>query len=120
MPRVLVIEDIDDNAELLERVLTARGYEVMRAPDGETGLQMALDLKPDLVLLDLGLPDIDGQTVASQMRRTPELASTPIVVVTAWPEDTAQKMVEVYGCNGYISKPINVALFVDQVASFLR
>jgi len=120
MPKVLLVEDIDDNARLLERVLSARGYEVMRAADGETGLQMAIDNRPDILLLDLGLPDIDGQTVASQLRRLPELASTPIIIVTAWPEDVARKMVEVYGCNGYISKPINVAKFADQIASFLR
>jgi two-component system cell cycle response regulator DivK len=120
MPRVLLIEDIEDNVLLVERVLTANGYEVLHAPDGETGLQMATDERPDLILLDLGLPDLDGQTVASQLRRAPETARIPIVVVTAWPEETARQMVKAYGCNGYISKPIKVATLLEQVASHLR
>ncbi len=120
MPRVLLIEDIEDNAQLVDRVLTANGYEVLHAPDGETGLQMAADEHPDLILLDLGLPDIDGQTVASQLRRAPETARTPIVVVTAWPEETARQMIKAYGCNGYISKPVKIATLLEQVASHLR
>jgi two-component system cell cycle response regulator DivK len=121
MSKVLVIEDYEDSATLIDRVLTARGHQVFVAADGESGLQMAADHKPDLILLDLGLPDIDGQTVASQMRRMPELARTPIVVVTAWPEETARKMVAVYECNGYISKPINnIARFAEQIASYLH
>jgi len=120
MTRVLVIEDIQDNADLIHRVLGPHGYDIAHAPDGETGIEMAIDLKPDIILLDLGLPDFDGQTVAVQLRRVPDLAKTPIVVVTAWPEETARKMVEVYGCNGYISKPIRVATFADQIAAYLR
>jgi two-component system cell cycle response regulator DivK len=120
MPRVLLIEDIEDNAQLVDRVLTANGYEVLHAPDGETGLQMATDKHPDLILLDLGLPDIDGQTVASQLRRDPEMARTPILVVTAWPEETARQMIKAYGCNGYISKPVKIATLLEQVASHLR
>jgi two-component system cell cycle response regulator DivK len=120
MARVLLIEDIQDNADLIERVLSPHGYEVAHAPDGETGIEMAIALKPDIILLDLGLPDYDGQTVAVQLRRIPELAKTPIVAVTAWPEETARTMVEVYGCTGYISKPIKVATFAQQIGSYLR
>jgi two-component system cell cycle response regulator DivK len=119
MTQVLVIEDNEDNAELFQRVLTVRGYEVLSAADGESGLQMAFDHKPDIILLDLGLPDIDGQTVASQLRRDPGFAQIPIIAVTAWPEETARQMVDAYGCNGYISKPVNVARFADQVAAYL-
>ena len=120
MPRILVIEDIQDNADLIQRVLGPHGYEVVHAPDGETGIEMAIKMKPDLILLDLGLPDFDGPTVAVQLRRVPELAQTPIVAVTAWPEETARTMVEVYRCNGYISKPIRVATFADQIAAYLK
>jgi len=119
MPKVLVIEDYEDNATLFERVLSSRGHTVFQAPDGETGLQMAAEHKPDLILLDLGLPDIDGQTVASQIRRMPEVASVPILVVTAWPEETARKMIEVYGCNGYLRKPIEIARLIALVDSLL-
>lgn len=120
MPKVLYIEDYPDNAALVERVLKARGYEILIAPDAETGLQMAIDHKPDLILLDLGLPDADGQTVVGWMRRTPGLEKTPIVACTAWPEETAREMVTAYGCNGYIRKPINVAKFADEIAAYLH
>jgi len=120
MPKVLVVEDVLDSAELECRVLAARGYDVFHAPDAETGLQMAIDHHPDVIVVDLGLPDADGQTLVGWMRRVPELAHTPIVACTAWPEETARQMVAAYGCDGYIRKPISVALFADQIRAYLR
>ena len=120
MAKILVIEDYPDSAELVNKVLTMRGHEVLLAGDAETGLQSAIDHQPDLILLDLGLPDADGQTLAGWIRRVPELAQTPIVVCTAWPEDVAIKMVQAYGCNGYISKPVNVPTLADEIAAYLR
>jgi two-component system cell cycle response regulator DivK len=116
---ILYIEDIEDNANLVRAVLTARGYEVLIAVDAETGLKAAVDFHPDLILLDLGLPDADGQTLATWLRSVPELAETPIVALTAWPEETARRMVQAYHCNGYISKPISVAKLPAQIAAFL-
>jgi len=121
MPKILLVEDIPDNAELVLRILSARGYEIIHAPDAETGLQLALDNCPDLILLDLGLPDYDGQTLAGWLRAESVLDATPIVALTAWPEETARKMVESYGFDGYIGKPIGkVNEFVTKVASFLK
>ena len=121
MTKILVIEDIFDNAELVRKALSARNYEVLHAPDAETGLQMALDEAPDLILLDLGLPDYDGQTLAGWLRAEAKLNDTPIIAFTAWPQETARTMVESYGCNGYISKPIvSIKAFADQIASYLK
>jgi two-component system cell cycle response regulator DivK len=120
MPKILVIEDNPDSAELEKRVLAAKGYEVLEAPDAETGLQLAVDQHPDAIVLDLGLPDADGQTLVGWMRRVPALAHVPIIACTAWPEETARKMVEAYGCDGYIRKPISVATFAEQIAAYLR
>lgn len=120
MSTVLVVDDNTDHIELVTRVLTARGYTVLTATDAETGLLAATDQHPDLILLDLGLPDFDGQTLVGWMRRVPELSQTPIIAVTAWPQETARKMVEVYGCDGYISKPIRIADFASQISSYLR
>jgi DNA-binding response OmpR family regulator len=103
MTKILLIEDIPNNAELVRKALSRSGYEIIHAADAETGLQLALAHCPDLILLDLGLPDYDGQTL------------------TAWPEETAKEMVESYGCNGYICKPITkVSKFVAQINSFLK
>ncbi len=120
MPKILVVEDDPDSAELEERVLTARGYDVLQASNAETGLQLAVDQLPDVIVVDLGLPDADGQTLVGWLRRVPALARTPIVACTAWPEETARKMVEAYGCDGYIRKPISVATFAEQIAAYLR
>lgn len=120
MPKVLIVEDIPDSAELAQRVLTARGYEVTWAADAESALLLATRQPPDVILLDLGLPDVDGQTLVGWIRAVPELAQVPIVVCTAWPEETARRMVEAYGCDGYIRKPIVVASFADEIAAYLH
>jgi two-component system cell cycle response regulator DivK len=121
MTKILIVEDIPDNAELVRRILSAQGYEVFHASDAETGLQMALDQIPDLVLLDLGLPDHDGLTLAGWIRAEPSLHVVPLVAYTAWPADTAREMAKTYGCNGYIGKPIgSVKEFAEKVESFLN
>lgn len=118
MMDVLYIEDIADNASLVQRVLTSQGYTVHWAATAEEGLTMAEANPPELILLDLGLPDIDGQTLVGYLRQVPSLAGIPIIAVTAWPEETARMMVTAYGCNGYISKPIDVRQFISTVNSY--
>jgi two-component system, cell cycle response regulator DivK len=121
MTKILLVEDIPDNAALVRRALSAGGYEIIDAPDAETGLQLALMHVPDLILLDLGLPDYDGQTLAGWLRAEPVLDATPIVAVTAWPEESAKAMVASYGLDGYICKPIlKVAEFAARINSFLK
>ncbi len=120
MAKILIIEDNDDNARLMLRALKPQGYELFRAADGESGLKMAQEQAPDLILLDLGLPDLEGQTLAALIKRTPELARTAVVAVTAWPPDTARQMARAYGCDGYISKPISPKAFPAQIAPFLK
>ncbi len=121
MTKILIVEDMADNAELTRRILHSRGYETILAEDAESGLQMALDQLPDLILLDLGLPDYDGLTLAGWLRAEAALQDVPIIAFTAWPPDTAQQMAASYGCNGYIGKPV-VAIndFAEQVKSFLK
>jgi CheY-like chemotaxis protein len=120
MRTVLIIEDNPKNARLMRRILEARDWHVLHAEDGESGLQMALAERPDVILLDLGLPDVDGQSVAGMLKQPDGLPDTPIVVVTAWPSEYARQMTVAYGCDGYISKPIDTRRFPDQVAGFLR
>ncbi len=121
MTKILLIEDIPDNVELVRKALSRTGYEIIHAADAETGLAMALSECPDLILLDLGLPDYDGQTLAGWLRDESILDDTPIVVLTAWPEEAAKQVVESYRCNGYISKPIlKINEFIAQVNSYIK
>jgi two-component system cell cycle response regulator DivK len=117
--RILIIEDNHQNALLMRRILEARNHEIVHESEGEAGLKTAIELVPDIILIDLGLPDIDGQTLATFIKRVPELQNVPLVAVTAWPEDTAREMALAYGCDGYISKPINARAFPDQVTAYL-
>lgn len=103
----------------MKRVLEARQHQVMHVAEGEAGLKAAVEEVPDLILVDLGLPDIDGQTLVGFLKRVAELEHVPVVAVTAWPEDTAREMARAYGCDGFISKPINTRTFPDQVAAFI-
>lgn len=118
-PTILLIEDNPHNARIIRRVLEKHDYAILHAEDGETGIGMALAEQPDLILLDLGLPDVDGQTVAAWLKQDARLRSVPLVVVTAWPSETAKQMIAAYGCQGYIAKPINTRQFPGQIAAFL-
>ncbi len=119
MSKILLIEDIADNATLVQRALTPQGYDIFWAETGEQALELAEKDAPDLILLDLGLPDIDGQTLVGYLRRIPGLEKTPIIVVTAWPVTTGQLMTTAYGCNAMISKPIDVRKFIETVNRYL-
>lgn len=116
---ILLMEDDPYEARLVKRIMEREGCRVLHAPDGESGLKMAVEEKPDLILLDLGLPDLDGQTVAALLKSMPNLAGVPVVAVTAWPPDTARQMAKAYGCSGYISKPISPRDFPAQLAPYL-
>ena len=120
MSRIVVIEDNEQNARMVDKLLRRAGHEVMLAEDGEIGLTTVFEQHPDLVLIDLGLPDIDGQTVIAMLRQDSDLAHIPIIAFTAWPEDTAHSMAEAYGCDGVIVKPINTRTFAEQVQDFIK
>ena len=121
MAKILIVEDVPDNAELVCRIMSARGFEVIHAVDAEAGLRTAVSQVPDLIILDLGLPDHDGLTLAGWLRAEPMLGKVPIIAYTAWPPETARHMAETYGCDGFIGKPIvNVKEFVEKIESFLK
>ena len=115
MSKILYIEDIDDNAALARRVVVSRGHVFLWARTAEEGLMMALEHEPDLILLDLGLPDVDGQTLSIWLRGEPTLEKIPIIALTAWPEEAARKTVEEYQLDGYISKPFNIMDMVSTI-----
>ncbi len=119
METILQIEDNHANRVLIERVLAPHGYRLLHAETGTQGISLAQQHAPDLILVDMGLPDIDGQTVVARLRQIPPLRDVPIVAITAWPQETAVEMALRYGCDGCIVKPIDVARFPDQIAAYL-
>jgi len=120
MAKILYIEDNPDNATLASKILTMRGYEVLWAQNAEDGLAMALENLPDLILLDLGLPDVDGQTLSIWLRGEATLAKIPIVVLTAWPEEVARQTVEAYELNGYLCKPFAMDSLIEAITTNLN
>ena len=121
MTRILLIEDNPDNAELVLKILASGGFEASHALDAETGLEMAKKIRPGLILLDLGLPDFDGQTLAGWLRADPVTAKIPLVAFTAWPEATVRPMIASYGFVGYIGKPMpRTVEFLAQIKSFIK
>ena len=119
MANVMVIEDVVDSANLAKKILNKFGHEVTIAANGEEALQFVSNKNIHLILLDLGLPDVDGQTLLGMLRRNYGMDSIPIIVCTAWPPESAKKMAEAYGFDGYISKPYKVATFMETVNQFL-
>jgi len=120
MKTILIMEDDPHQSRLMQRLLERSDYRILVEADGESGLRTAMMTRPDLILLDMGLPDLDGQTVAGLLKGSELLSGIPLVVVTAWPQDTAAAIARAYGCDGYISKPIHAREFAAQVAGFLK
>ena len=119
MAKILYIEDIQDNITLVEKIVKSRGHEFLFAKNAETGLELAFTSQPDLILLDLGLPDADGQTLSVWLKGNPTLASTPIIVLTAWPEEVVRQTVSAYNLNGYLCKPFALTDLVNMIDSVL-
>jgi len=118
--RALLIEDNEQNRYLVTYLMQARGWEVVHAIDGPTGLIRAQQTAPTLILLDIQLPGMDGYEVASRLRANEKFADTPIVAVTSYAMPGDRERCLAAGCNGYIEKPIEPESFVDQVEKFLE
>jgi DNA-binding response OmpR family regulator len=116
---ILAIEDHDDVLTLLSTVLEA--HQMLLAPDSTSGLRMAKEMKPDLVLLDVGMPDVDGLEVCRALRRSAETAKTPVLLVTARSEVVADpKVWQSAGANGAILKPFSPSRLVAMVQELLE
>lgn len=119
MVRVLVIEDNEQNLYLVTFLLRKHGLEVVTARDGRSGIELAASCKPDLILLDIQLPLMDGYAVARAIRANPELAALPIVAVTSYAMVGDRERCLEAGCTDYIEKPIQAERFIQQIASHL-
>lgn len=119
MPTILYIEDNPDNLLLVQRALEARGYTVIWAANGLSGLAEAEARQPDLILLDINLPDIDGYEVARRIRAHEQLRAIPVIAVTANAlRGDAEKALGA-GCDKYMSKPINIRDLWNNVSAFV-
>ncbi|MBN1430683.1 MAG: response regulator [Anaerolineae bacterium] len=117
MATILIIEDDPNSIKILTRVLERAGHEVMFATEGLSGVKIIHEQKVDLILLDMGLPDLGGHTVAALIKRIP--GSVPIVAVTASTDPAVERRARSYGCAGYITKPINTRTFIEQITPYL-
>lgn len=120
MSHICIIEDNPLSAKLASKLLRNAGHQTHIATTGEDGFKYVVENNPDLLLLDLGLPDIDGQTIVPIIRQKEVGFTKPIIAFTAWPAETAARLAEAYGCDGYISKPINTRKFVSMVEAYLE
>lgn len=117
---ILLIEDNEQNRYLVTFLLEKHGYAVVAATNGEQGIDAAQKCGPDLILLDLQLPNMDGLAVARALRSIDILREIPIVAVTSYAMAGDREKALAAGCNGYIEKPIDPERFVEQVVRFLR
>jgi CheY-like chemotaxis protein len=117
--RILYIEDNESNLYLVTFLLSARGHQVLQAADGLQGLAAALAHLPDLILLDIQLPGMDGYETARRLRAEPALADTPIVALTSYAMVGDREKALAAGCAGHLEKPLDPDTFVDSIESFL-
>ena len=120
MKRVLVIEDNEDNLYLIKFILTNFDMTPIVAMKGFDGYKMALEEKPELILMDIQLPDISGLEVTKMIRAAKEGESVPIIAITSYAMPGDRQKALAAGCTGYIEKPINPETFIDDINKFLK
>ena len=117
---ILYIEDNFHNRRLVRRILQPRGYSLVEAEDGPTGLELAQSLKPPIVLLDIGLPGMDGLEVVARIKADEQLRHTAIIAVTASAMRGDRERFLAAGCDDYVSKPVQAAELIGKIEQHLR
>ena len=116
---ILVVDDSEDMRDLLQRLLQRAGYHVIVAEDGQASLTQAKRHHPDLILMDLSLPDMDGWEAVGHLRKMPEFRTTPIIAVTAHVSPLEAERAMAAGCTAHIGKPFDTRLLLQEVARLL-
>lgn len=119
MPRLLLVEDNELNSDALGRLLARRGFTVLHAPDGPSALGMAERERPDLILLDIGLPGMDGHEVARELRLRPATAEIPIIALTAHATASDRYAALESGCDDFEVKPVSISRLVPLIEALL-
>jgi len=116
---ILIVEDNELNMKLFNDLLQAHGYATLQTSDGRDVMAMAREHKPDLILMDIQLPEISGLEITKMLKEDDDLKAIPVVAVTAFAMKGDEEKIREGGCEGYIAKPISVANFLQTVAKFL-
>jgi len=119
MKKILVIEDNETNMYLIKFMLEKSGYEVIEAREGTVGVELAVKEKPDLIIMDLQLPDIDGLEATKRIRASEADTEIPIVALTSFAMAGDREKALAAGCTGYIEKPINPETFIAEIEKYL-
>ncbi len=121
MPKkVLIVEDNELNMKLFNDLLEAQGYDILQTKDGMEALKMAREHEPDLILMDIQLPEVSGLEVTKWLKEDETLRSIPVIAVTAFAMKGDEEKIRQGGCEAYISKPISVPQFLETVKSYLN
>ena len=118
--RILVVEDTEDNRRILRDLLTNAGFDVIEATDGERGVAAAKEDRPDLILMDIQLPVIDGYEATRRIKADPDSGKIPIIAVTSYALSGDEEKTRRAGCDGYIAKPYSPRQILAMVRDFLR
>ena len=118
--QILYIEDTFENRVLIKRILTAEGYTMLEAENASHALQVLETETPDLILMDINMPDVDGYTLTAQLKDIPKLANVPIIALTANVMRGDRERTLAAGCDGYIQKPIDVDALPRQINRYLK
>ena len=116
---VLVVEDNELNMKLFHDLLDAHGYGVLQARNADEAMEMARAHRPDLILMDIQLPEVSGLEITKWMKADADLSSIPIIAVTAFAMKGDEERIRAGGCEDYVAKPISVTTFVDKVKRYL-
>lgn len=120
MPRILVVEDNAENSDALSRRLQRRGFEVLIAADGAAGVNMTVAEKPDLVLMDMNMPEMDGWEATRQIRAKDEFKQLPIIALTAHAMSGDRERALEAGCSDYHTKPVEFPKLMQQIEAMLQ
>lgn len=118
--KILIVEDNQDSRELVVKILKNKGYQLIEAVDGEDALEKAIAERPDLILMDISIPKIDGYEVTRRLKSRKEFKYTPIIALTAHAMKGDREKAMESGCEGYIAKPINIHELPDLIKSYLK
>lgn len=118
--RILIIEDNATNRKLFSTILRIEKYEVFEAEEAVRGLELAREVRPDLILMDIQLPGMDGLTATRRLKEDDDLKEIPVLALTAFAMDGDARKATDAGCDGYISKPINVGGFLEALRPYLE